>query len=286
MDIWNLLNDYKAVLSGTVIGTATVTGAALNILYNRKINRRLQQEKTASTTSALAAELFCNSNYLKTLYLELYMLKSQKGQVHEYRFIDTKAYDELLPSIGDLGSAITFMVVDSYSSLKKAKLQTELYAEEKALHTHKNELMFDIQATLAKTLSTSVSLYLYSDYLTGPEWMKQIAIQRIIRTKRSFESFFKFIEKIDEEMEFVSSEEDSDLQFRKRFKRKADQKKIKELFDSIRDIIEKLPNQPNWRAQFMCRGIAYKIQNTLTQFLEIGADEYDILSEQEYSRFL
>ena len=286
MDIWSFLNDYKAVISGTVIGTATITGATLNILYSKNIEKRLKHEKTASTTSALAADLLCNSGHLKELYLELYNLKSSKGDVSAYKYIDTKVYEELLPNIGDLGSAITFMVVDSYSFLRKAQTKSEILEVEQAIYKHKAALMTDIQQLLAKTISASVALYLYSDYLTGREWMKRIADQRVIRTKRSLEDFCKFIEKIDEQMEFISSEEEEGLEFRKRFARKADRNSIKELLAAIREVIAKLPNQPNWRAQFMCRGIAYKTQNTLTSFLEIGSNEYDILSEREYTRFL
>jgi hypothetical protein len=135
-------------------------------------------------------------------------------------------------------------------------------------------------------MSCALTLYLYADYMTGKEWSKLIKEQRIIRIERTLTGFCKFIEKIDAEMQFIDMSEAEDLEFRKRFGDKQNRADIKQLFITIHDALEELPNQPQWRAQLTLRALSYKIQNTLTSFLNIEADEYDILSEQEYGQFL
>ena len=119
MDFLTLLNENKTVLGGIFIGCATITGVTLNIFYSKLLDARLKKEKTASTASALAAELLYNSYSLRQLYLEIYTQKAKKPKVTEYRHIDWQVYEELLLQVGDLGSSLTFMVVDAYGDIKK-----------------------------------------------------------------------------------------------------------------------------------------------------------------------
>jgi hypothetical protein len=286
MDIISFITDYKAVLGGAVIGTATITGVALNIAYNRTIDGRIKKEKNASTTSAIAAELLYNSKHLRNLYLAIHSPKKHKYSVTEYKHIDTQVYQELLQNIGEFGSSITFMVVDSYGDLKKMRGRMEVFDSQNEITKNKDKILKDIQIALVKTMSCALTLYLYADYMTGKEWSKLIKEQRIIRIERTLTGFCKFIEKIDAEMQFIDMSEAEDLEFRKRFGDKQNRADIKQLFITIHDALEELPNQPQWRAQLTLRALSYKIQNTLTSFLNIEADEYDILSEQEYGQFL
>ncbi len=286
MDIFAFLTEYKAVLSGMVIGFATITGASLNILYNRLIEGRLKRDRNASTASALAAELLYNSYHLRDVYLEIYKNHGKKYKSTEYKHIDVQVYHEILPQVGELGSAITFMVVDTYGNIKKMKGHMESLTD--GQHTAKDieAVLVDIQKALVKTLSCSITLYLYADYMTGKKWLKNISESRTVRIERTLDGFCKFIEEIDNNLDFIGIEERGDLEFRKRFKSKDDRDNVKQLFVAVRVLFKTLPKQPDWRAQLTLRSFSYITQNTLTRFLDIDLDEYDLISEHEYSRFL
>lgn len=286
MDILQLLAENKTVLGGIFIGSATITGVALNIIYNKTIDRGLKREKTASTASALAAELLYNSYSLRQLYLEIYLQTAKKPTVTEYRHIDTQVYQEMLVHIGELGSSLSFMIVDSYGYIKKVKGRMELLSDEGVFTQDKDRMLKDIKLALVKTLACSLAMYLYSDYMNGRSWIKQIREQRIIRIERTLEGFCKFVEKTESEMDFITSKEQSGLEFRKRFQDKEYRKSIKELFVSVHNVLQRLPGQNIWRAQLAVRALSYKIQNTLIVFLDMEPDEYDVMSEQEYNKML
>ncbi len=286
MDILTFITEYKAVLSGTVIGAATITGVSLNILYNKTLDKQFKREKNASTASAIAAEILCNSDHLRDLYMEIEKYQSEKSDISEHKHLDTQVYQELLSQIGELGSAITFMVVDTYGDIKKRKGRIEDFTAKNEILQRKEDILNNIQKTLAKTLAASLTLYIYSDYMSGRKWMRHIKEQRILRIERSLDDFCTFLEKSDNSLEFVGLNEKEDLEFRKRFTNKADRKNIKELFIFIRETLDQLPNQPAWRAQLILRGLSYKIQNTLSHLSDINTDEYDLMSEQGYTRFL
>lgn len=287
MDISFFLSENKAILSGVFIGLATITGVTLNIIYSKLIEGRSKKEKNASTASALAAELLYNSYHLRELYLDIYKNKAQSYRAKEYTHIDVQVYQELLIQIGDLGSAITFMVVDTYGDIKKMKAHMDVFAEEKRINKENlNTILNDIEMALVKTLSCSLTLYMYSDYMTGKKWMNSIRDSRAIRIERTLDGFCKFIDEIDGNIDFITKDEQDDLEFRKRFKNKENRANMKKLFLSIQSIFQVLPNQSEWRAQLTLRAFSYIVQNTLVQFLNVKIDEYDILSEQEYSRFL
>mgnify|MGYP003672442363 CR=1 FL=1 len=286
MDLLSVMTEYKAVLSGVFIGCATITGVALNIIYNKTLERKFKKNKNASTTSAIAAEILYNSYHLRDLYLEIRRCKSTKDHISEYKHIDTQVYQELLTQVGELGSAITFTVVDTYGDLKKMKGRMEEFSHDQSILKNKEIILINIQKALVKTLANSLMLYVYADYMSGRNWMKHIKEQRITRIERTLEGFCQFLEEIDNKLEFISTNEQEGLEFRKRFVDKVDRQNIKELFLFIRSVLNSLPNQPTWRAQMILRGMAYKIQNTLTELIDIEADEYDLISEQEYGRFL
>ncbi|MGH1456195.1 MAG: hypothetical protein ACRBDI_05395 [Alphaproteobacteria bacterium] len=287
MDLFSFLIENKAVLSGICIGFATITGVSLNIIYNKAIEGRAKKDKNASTASALAAELLYNSYHLRDLYLEIHKNKSKSYRAKEYTHIDMQVYQELLIQIGDLGSAITFMVVDTYGDIKKMKAHMDAFSE--APHKkpeHLKIILDDIQMALVKSLSCSMTLYMYSDYMTGRKWFKSIRESRIIRIERTLSGFCKFIEEINGNIDFISIDEQDDLEFRKRFKKQENRENIKKLFITVHGVFKVLSKQPEWRAQLTLRAFSYITQNTLTRFLNLEIDEYDLMSEHEYSRFL
>lgn len=287
MDPLTLVSEYKAILGGAVIGSATITGVVLNVLHNKRIDARIKKERTASTASAIASELLYNSHNLRHLYLELYTQKAKKPKLTEYKHIDMQVYQEFLTQIGELGSSLTFMVVDAYGDIKKMKGRMELLSEESTLQkSDKDAILTDIKFALVKTLSCSLVMYVYADYMNGETWVKQIREQRIIRIERTIENFCKFVEQTEMEMDFITTEEEGGLEFRKRFKNKEARKNIKELFLTVHEVLGNLPKYNIWKAQLSLRALSYKMQNTLTYFLDVKPDEYDLLSEQEYNKLL
>ena len=268
------------------IGCATITGVTLNIVYSKIIDARLKREKTGSTASALAAELLYNSYSLRQLYLEIYKQSAKKPKVTEYKHIDLQVYEELLSNIGDLGSSLSFMVVDAYGDIKKVKGRMEILSDDGVMNKAKDAVLVDIKLALVKTLSCSIALYLYSDYMNGRKWIEKIRDQRVIRIERTLEGFCRFVEKTESELGFITSKEESDLEFRKRFQDKNNRRSIKELFASVQSVLSNFSHYNIWHAQLSIRALAYKIQNKLILFLDIEPNEYDILSEQEYEKFL
>ncbi len=287
MDIIGFFGQNTAVLSGIFIGLATITGVSLNIVYSKIIERRTKQERNSSTASALAAELLCNSYHLRDLYLQIYKRPKDKCRMKEYTHIDMQVYKELLVQIGDLGSAITFMVVDTYGDIKKMRSHMDAY-DQMNLNDEEVHQAFldDIQMALVKALSCSMVLYLYADYMTGRKWLVSIRESRIIRIERTISDYCKFMEKTDESMGFIDSDEQENLEFRRRFKNKEDRDSIKELFATVRSVLRVISKQPEWRVQLTLRALSYTVQNTLVGFSTIEIDEYDLLSEQEYKKFL
>ena len=286
MDFITLLSENKTVLGGIFIGCATITGVTLNIFYSKIIDSRLKKEKTASTASALAAELLYNSYSLRQLYLEIAKQTAKKPKVTEYKHIDLQVYQELLINIGELGSSLTFMVVDAYGDIKKVQGRMEVLSDEGVMNKDKKSILKDIKLALVKTLSCSIAMYLYSDYMNGRKWIAKIRDQRVIRIERTLEGFCRFVEKTEYDIDFITSKEEGDLEFRKRFQGKEERRNIKELFASVQNVLNKFSRYNLWQAQLSIRALSYKIQNRLVMFLGIEPDEYDVLSEQEYEKFL
>ena len=129
-------------------------------------------------------------------------------------------------------------------------------------------------------------MYLYSDYMNGRKWIAKIRDQRVIRIERTLEGFCRFVEKTEYDIDFITSKEEGDLEFRKRFQGKEERRNIKELFASVQNVLNKFSRYNLWQAQLSIRALSYKIQNRLVMFLGIEPDEYDVLSEQEYEKFL
>ncbi len=287
MDLASVFIENKTVLGGIFIGCATITGVTLNIIYNKILDGRSKKERNASTASALAAELLYNSYHLRELYLEIYKNNLQSYRAKKYTHIDIQVYQELLIQIGDLGSAITFMVVDTYGDIKKMKAHMDVYTEDRTCTKDDKQIILkDIEMALVKTLSCSLTLYMYSDYMTGKKWLHSIKESRKIRIERTLNGFCKFIEEIDGNIDFISTQEQENLEFRKRFKTQENRQNMKKLFSAVQDVFKELPSQPEWRAQLTLRAFSYIVQNTLIHFLNAEIDEYDLMSEQEYSRFL
>jgi hypothetical protein len=287
MDVLTFVNEYKAVLGGVVIGSATITGVLLNVLHNKRLDTALKKERTASTASAVASELLYNSYTLRHLYLELSGQKKRKPELTEYKHIDMQVYQKLLSRVGEFGSVLTFMVVDAYGDIKRIKGRVEILSERDLLHDNrKDAFLNDIKFALVKALSCSLVMYIYADYMNGRKWMQKIREQRVIRIERTLESFCKFVEQTESDMDFISTEEEGGLEFRKRFKNLEDRKNVKELFAVIHRVLDNIQKNNQWNAQLSCRALSYKMQNTLTCLLDTEPDEYDILSEQEYNKFL
>lgn len=286
MDFLTLLGENKTALGGLFIGCATITGVTLNIVYSKLLDGRLKKEKTSSTASALAAELLYNSYSLRQLYLEIYKQTAKKPKVTEYRHIDLQVYQELLTNIGDLGSSLSYMVVDAYGDIKKVKGRMEILSDEGVMNRDKATVLRDIKLAIVKTMSCSIAMYIYSDYMNGRRWIEKIRDQRVIRIERTVEGFCRFVIKTESGIDFITSKEEGDLEFRKRFQDKDDRKSIKELFLNVESVLKNLSKYSLWQAQLSIRALTYKIQNTLIMFLDIDPDEYDVLSEQEYEKFL
>ena len=286
MSFITLLSENTTVLGGIFIGCATITGVTLNIFYSKLLDSRLKKEKTASTASALAAELLYNSYSLRQLYLEIYKQTAKKPKVTEYRHIDLQVYQELLNNIGDLGSALSYMVVDAYGDIKKVKGRMEVLSDEGVMNRDKATVLRDIKLAIVKTMSCSIAMYIYSDYMNGRRWIEKIRDQRVIRIERTVEGFCRFVIKTESDIDFITSKEEGDLEFRKRFQDKEERKSIKELFISVKGVLKNFSKYNLWQAQLSIRALTYKIQNTLIIFLDIEPNEYDVLSEQEYEKFL
>ncbi|MEZ5918463.1 MAG: hypothetical protein R3D66_00555 [Alphaproteobacteria bacterium] len=189
--------------------------------------------------------------------------------------------------IGELGSSLTFMVVDVYGDIKKVKGRMEVLAEDGSVRQNQEFILSTIQHALVKSLARSLIMFLYADYLTGPKFMKSIKDQRIIRIERTLDGFCRFVEKIDGQMDFIGADEQSDIEFRHRFSDTADREEIKFLFESVHTVLGTIQSgQPLWRVQLSLRALSYKLQNTLSRLMNIEPDEYDVMSEQEYERFI
>jgi hypothetical protein len=281
------LSLYRNPLGAAVIATATITGVVLNILYKRKVEHWLKREKSASVASAIASELLYNSHNLTDIYLEIQHQNTKKYRFHEYKHIETQVYQELLNDIGELGSSLTFMVVDVYGDIKKVKSRMAVLAEDGHVQQNRDFILSTIQHALVKSLARSLIMFLYADYLTGPKFMKSIQDQRLIRIERTLDGFCQFVEKIDGQMDFIGADEQSDIEFRQRFSDTADRQEIKSLFESVHTVLNTIQSgQPLWRVQLSLRALSYKFQNTLSRLMNIEPDEYDVMSEQEYERFI
>ncbi len=284
MEFIDLLQEYKTVLGGIFIGTATITGVVINAAYNRHVERKTKLEGDASFCSAIASELIDNADNLMDLYFQISCPQQKKktSKIIGYKQFNTLAYESLLEQIGKLGPALSFMAVDVYGDI--IKLGTRLNElNDDAIYDARDELQPDIQAVLVKAITGSVVLYLYADYMSGKKWMDAIKPQRLLWIEKTLDMFFHYVGKTDTDLEFIAQEDDQDVPFLKRFTNPEKRRYIKNFFKTIDRTHDKFHHVAPWQAQIMLRSLSYQLYNMLTMFLDHSPPEYYLLSERTYA---
>jgi len=282
---FEFFDQNKAFFSGLSIALATIIAVLINYRYSRKLDKSQKNEKIASFATAIASELIDNTDNLINLYLEMTSDKPNTKRIGEYHNFQKYAYETIFTQIGNMGSDLSFMIVDVYGDLNKLSARVE-YADKNMLAGHDEEFMSFIQAILAKALTTSIVIFMYADYLQGPEYCKEVKNQRKYWIERNLYAFCKYAAEADEDLDFVAEEEQESLDFVKRFPNKEDRIQIRNLMNTVDSALANIIQLSHWRAQLAFKALAYKIQNTLTHFLQFEIDPYQEQLEQEMSKYL
>ncbi|MGH1398383.1 MAG: hypothetical protein ACRBCT_04130 [Alphaproteobacteria bacterium] len=285
MDFTGFLHEYKTVLGGLSIAIATVTAVYFNYLAMRKAERRQKAEGTASFAAAIASELSDNADNLTDLYFEIESVKLNPRKIALYQNFQTRVYEALLSSIGDLGAALSYMVVDVYGDLSKLSTWLEL-AKNSELQSEQDELLHDIKCILSKTLTTAIVILLYSDRLNGRSYVREVHEKRIIWVERMLDKFCTYVSETGDEVEFIGEGDNPDVEFSKRFPRKEDREKIKYLISVIRRAVNEANKRKIWRAPLVYRALSYEIHEVLKYFLNIERNIYDVNLQEEYKDYL
>ncbi len=285
MTILDFLAEYKGLIGGFSIAVATVIAVLISIKNSIRAEHRLNRRKSASYASAISSELIHAFHNLIALYSEIESLKGKKNEVINHRYFYILAYEKLLDAIGDLGSSLAYLTADVYGEIKKIQDQLEILEIETVIE-NKEEILLRIQTALSKTLACSTTLLLYSDYLNGNKFLSEMRPRRLLWIERLLDEFCKYVAKIDNDMEFVAAEENLNMAFLKRFRHTEDVTVIKSLFINIHNALDKMPHYKPWQVQLILRALSYKFLNSLSHFLDIEPNEYDILAEREYDEYL
>ena len=281
----DFLSEYKALLGGVSIALATLIAVYFNYLIEKRVARLRKDEKNASYASAVACELSDNTDNLIDLYLEIQGDNTKAYKINQYQSFQMLAYETLLAEIGNLGSALSFMIVDVYGDLKKLSLRLDA-AKQSDIQQEEDYFLQPIQETLVKSLTTSVIVQLYSDHLNGRHYAREVYRKREIWIERALDNFCSYVSESDEEMEFIDLDANPNKDFIKRFPRKEDRQKITTLLETIDRTVKIARRQPKWKASLVFRALAYEIQNTLMYFLNMEKNVYDKTLQQEYSQYL
>lgn len=285
MSFLDLLSEYKTVIGGFSIAVATVIAVAMNLSYNRRVERQSKREKNASFGSAIASELVDNADNLMELYFQISSPQGKSSKVTGYKEFSVMAYERLLEQIGALGPALSFMVVDVYGDIRKIKTRLNSMSDED-IFAGQDDILTDVQAALIKTITASVTMYLYADYMSGRQWIALIRDQRILWIERRLDDFFQYVDKTDHDVDFVPLDDESDVPFLKRFKDPEKRKHIKSLFEDINETFAQLHHVEAVHAQIMLRALSYTLKNTLVTFLDLEPYEYDLSAEQGYAEIV
>lgn len=279
------LAEYKTMLGGLSIAIATIVAVYFNYIAARKNERRLKYENTASFAAAIASELADNADNLTELYFEIENKKLNERKIAVYQDFHMKVYEALLSKIGDLGAALSYMVVDVYGDLGKLSLRME-QAKNADIHSEQDELQYQIKRILSKTLTTSIVILLYSDRLNGRSYVREIHHKRTIWVERLLDKFCSYVSESEEGFEFIGEGENPNGDFAKRFSSKEDRAKIRHLIAVIERAITEANRNKTWRAPLVFRALSYEIHDVLKYFLQIERSVYDQNLQEEYRSYL
>lgn len=276
---------YKTVLGGVSIAIATVLAVYFNYLAMRRNERRQKAEATASFAAAIASELADNTDTLTDLYFEIQNEKLSARKIAEYQDFYHKVYEALLSKIGDLGAALSYMVVDVYGDLAKLSKRLEL-AQKSDIKAEQEELLELIKRILSKAITTSIVILLYSDRLNGRSYVHEVRLKRMIWLERLLDKFCTYISEVEEDVEFIDAEENPNKDFIKRFPKREDREKIEYLLSVVSRAITLANKGKIWRASLVLRGLSYEIHDVLKYFLQIDRNAYDLNLQEEYREYL
>ena len=283
--ILSFLYSNKALLGGVSIAIATIAAVFVNDWNTRKTNVRAKRQQHASFVAAIASELIDLSQTFEELYVELDKDKVSIDRVKGQSYFDTIAYDRLLDQIGDLGSSLSFLLVDVYGDIRKFRnfLNVMPSAE---MNKNRDELSLRIQKIVVKILSASIAMQLYADYLNGPRFMGEVQSQRSLWLKLTLDDFCKYVAKVDNSLQFIAIEDKANMPFLKRFGNVQDRKKMSIVLNEFKVLTKDVAPKKTWQAQLFYTALSLKIKNTLSHFLEIEPEDHDLLLEKEYQKYL
>ncbi len=282
MGIIELLESNKAILGGLSIAIATLIAVLINLWHTKRHEQQQLRQNQASFASALAAELIDNSQNLIDLYLEMESVEFRKHKITLFKHFDQIVYQTLLHNLGELGSSLSFLIVDIYGDIKKIKARLEVLSPEEIVSDRVN-ILPDIQQILVKTTTGSIVMLFYASYLSGSKFMKAVRERHMIWVEKTIDQYCQYVAKIDKSLDFTSlDEDDSDKEFFKRFANAEDKSRMKALFQEIETVFDQLHGRRRWEAALKLRALSYKISNTLNHFLEIEPSEYELTAEQQY----
>jgi hypothetical protein len=284
-DFHSFLTEYKTMLGGLAIALATIIAVYFNYIATRRAERRLKYENTASFAAAIASELADNADNLTDLYFEIENKKLNERKIAVYQDFHVKVYEALLSKIGDLGAALSYMVVDVYGDLNKLSLRLE-QARSSDIQTEQDELQYDIKRILSKTLTTSIVILLYSDRLNGRSYVREVHLKRVIWMERLLDKFCTYVSDSQDGFEFIGEGANPNGDFAKRFARKEDREKIRRLIRVVKQAVKECNRNKIWRAPLILRALSYEIHDVLKYFLNIDRSVYDINLQEEYRSYL
>lgn len=278
-------DSYKTVLGGLSIAIATVIAVYLNYIVSKKTSRQARDARVASIAAALACELMDNTDNLIELYNEIEGKNTKQRKILQYQDFEMRAYETLLSQIGEMGAPLSFMLVDVYGDLRKLSRSLEIL-NAKELANEEGDFLVSIKEILAKGLTTSIVVVLYSDYLNGVRFSQEIRSKREVWIEQTFHNFCSYASETEEDLEFVDAEEKPKRDFVKRFARKEDREQIRGVLSAIDRSIVLAQKNPSWKAPLIFRALSYEIQTVLTNFLGLEHDIYEQALQEEYSLYL
>lgn len=261
------LSEYKGFLGGFSIAVATVCAVLINLNHNRRAELRLKRERNASFSSAIASELIDNAHNLMDLYFQISSTQPGRNKINSYKQFSLLAYEKLLDQIGQIGPELSFMVVDVYGDIRRMKINLDLMTDQEVMDQH-DEILPDVQEVLIKTITISVVMYFYADYMSGKDWMRHIMKQRMIWLERTLYDFCMYVDKTDIDLDFLDHEENPTLAFYKRFRDPAKREKMQHLLEDINAALTQMRGEPPWRAQLSLKQLSVQIQKMLQCFLQ------------------
>jgi hypothetical protein len=282
MDLINIIENNKTIIGGLSIAIATVIAVFINLNYSRRSEYRLKQEQNATFSSAIAAELLDNAHNLMAIHYEIAEKGARIQRINQFKEFNLLVYQNLLTEIGRLGPALSFMVVDIYGDIQKIKKYLEYYIQDDVLG-NKQEILLDLQAVLAKSLTGSIMMAFYADYMLGPKWMSSTTEQRALWLENTLDDFCSYISRTEIDPVYIA---DPSKEFIECLQDEEQKQKIIHLFTLVEKIQKDIRKKRAWQVQLILRAFSYKLHNTIIGFLDIEPDSYMLKAEKEYKEFL